>query len=264
MRASGDHGVLLPPDLLACLQPQTATGGHLDLPLKWHPEHIRAEAIDQSGLCAAVPEGDAKEACREDRYGEAVMWAEPEIAAECRAQEASNDISSVAQCAKRKFLNAWTRNGMLSVSAPASAMPPACGAQAPPERRAGEIRDRVAAAIRSAASSQAARSRTSPAERERPRADQTPAATSAPAAPLKDEDEAWCDYMAREVVRGELTPSPATAIPAGCRATIAAALAYKALHPEVPFAMDPDETDREIARMLQPRKASAIGQSGRK
>ena len=81
-----------------------------------------------------------------------------------------------------------------------------------------------------------------------------------PTPPAIDDDEAYCNYMAREVVRGELTPSPSTAIPPACRATIAAALKAKQQTEGVrPFSMNADETDREIAKLLAPPTPAQIG-----
>jgi hypothetical protein len=249
MRLAADHGMPLPPDLLACLQPQGASGKGVDIPLRWHPYHIKKEAIDGSHLCDGVADGDAKDACREEKYGQAVMWAEPEIAGQCRTAEAPNNknVAAVAECAKRKFLNAWAHDGMLAAPTPSNGvLPAACGAKATPQQRAGYLRDLLRALL----------ARANDDTQEPPPVDTQPAVVAnpppspPPAPPLTDENEAYCNYMAREVVRGELTPSPATAVPAECRATIAAALAYEAQHPKEPFSMKPDETDREIKRML--------------
>jgi hypothetical protein len=79
MRLMADNRVRMTPEDMACLQSVSRTGPkQIDLPLRWHPYHIKKEAIDRSGLCNGTPEGDAKDACREENYGRAVMWAEPE------------------------------------------------------------------------------------------------------------------------------------------------------------------------------------------
>jgi len=72
--------------------------------------------------------------------------------------------------------------------------------------------------------------------------------------PMNDDDEAYCNYMASAIVRGELTRGPATAIPQGCKATIAAAEALRARQIAAgappPFTMDPAQTDEAIRRLL--------------
>jgi hypothetical protein len=72
--------------------------------------------------------------------------------------------------------------------------------------------------------------------------------------PMNDNDEAYCNYMASAIVRGELTPGGATAIPEGCKATIAAAKELRARQIAAgappPFTMDPAQTDEAIRRLL--------------
>jgi hypothetical protein len=264
MRLAADHGMPLPPDLLACLQPQSASGKGVDIPLRWHPYHIKKEAIDGSHLCDGVSDGDAKDACREEKYGQAVMWAEPEIAGQCRtaAYPDNKNIEAIAECAKRKFLNAWARNGILAAPTPSNwVMPPGCDSKTTPQQRAGYLRDLLRALL--ARANDDNRTTPPPVDTQPPVAANPP---PPPAPPLTDENEAYCNYMAREVMRGELTPSPATAIPAECRATLAAALAYEAQHPKEPFSMNPDETDREIKRLLGAANppSSTIGATARK
>src|SRR5262249_55555135 len=118
-RKLADHRVRMKPQDLACLQPTSGTNRRLqDIPLRWKPEHIKIEAIDQSHLCDGVAEGAAKDACREEKYGEAVMWAEPELAGQCRTAEMPNnrDIDVIAQCTKQKFLSAWSNNQGIAVA----------------------------------------------------------------------------------------------------------------------------------------------------
>jgi len=69
-------------------------------------------------------------------------------------------------------------------------------------------------------------------------------------APPADYDEAYCSYMASQVVRGELTPGGGTPIPAGCNAAIAAAQAQRNNEPP-PFSMSPVDTRREMDRLEQ-------------
>jgi len=229
-RRLADNRVRMKPQELACLQPVSGTSQRLqDIPLRWKPEHIKKEAIDRSHLCDGVPEGDAKEACREEKYGQAVMWAEPELAGQCRTAEMPNnrDVDAIPECAKRKFLSAWLNNhGIASAPTPSNwIMPSTCNAKASPAIRKQTLRDILAASLAAADSDQNN-------DGENGKNKTTPESTvadspSPPPSPLTDENEAYCNYMARLVVRGELTPSPATAIPPECRATIAAALELK-------------------------------------
>jgi hypothetical protein len=255
-RLLADHGVPVTPQDIVCLQPISGSPPLIDVPLRWHPQHIKKEAIEQSHLCDDVPVGDAKEACRESKYGQAVMWAEPELAGQCRTANAPDfNIDAVAECAKRKFLNAWATNeGIVSAPVPDNwVMPAGCGATASPATRKNTLRDRLLASL-------AGPDNKNNSQAQRPAAGAPVAASSdppppPPTPPAIDDDEAYCNYMAREVVRGELIPSTGTAIPPGCRATIAAALALRAKQQTEdvrPFSMNADETDREIAKLLGP------------
>jgi hypothetical protein len=250
-RRLADHRVRMKPQDLACLQPIRGTDRRLDIPLRWRPDSIKKEAIDQSHLCDDVPEGDAKDACREDKFGQAVMWAEPELAGQCRTAEMPNnrDIEAIAECAKRKFLNAWDkRKGIASAPTPANwILPATCNATASPAVRKQAVRALLAAAF--AAADNDLGNGNDGGTVERPVIADNP---SPPPPPEIDENEAYCNYMARAIVRGELTPGPATAIPSECKAEIAAALALKAKQQaegHTPFTMDPDETATEIRRL---------------
>jgi hypothetical protein len=259
-----DLRVRMKPEDLACLQPLSGTSRRLqDIPLRWKPQHIKKEAINQSHLCDGVPEGDAKEACREEKYGQAVMWAEPELAGQCRTAEMPNnhDVEAVAECAKRKFLSAWTNsNGIASAPTPDNwIMPATCNAKASPAIRKQTLRDILEASLARAGGGQNNGSGT-----DNDQSTTGPIVADNPPSPpaATDENEAYCDYMARSVVRGELTPGPATAIPPECRAAIAAALALRAQQQAdgaSPFSMSAEETDREIARLLRPLPRTQAG-----
>ena len=257
VRRLADHRVPVTMKDIACLQPTSGTDQKLlDLPLRWRPEHIKKEAIDRSHLCDGFAEGEAKDICREQKYGEAVMWAEPELAGQCRTAEMpGQNLDAVAECAKRKFLNGWARNnGIVAAPTPGNwVMPAACRASAPPTARKQTLRDLLRAKLEAMGDS--------PDGDERDQSQSlTPAsATMAeksfpPQPPAIDDNEAYCSYMAREVVRGELTPSDATAIPPECKATMAAAEALKAKQKAAgitPFTMNSDETDEEIQHLLK-------------
>jgi uncharacterized membrane protein len=251
-RRLADHRAPLKAEERACLQPVSEAGPRLlDYPLRWHPYHIKKEAIDQSHLCDGVQDGEAKDICREAKYGEAVMWAEPELAGQCRG---AGDLSEVAECAKRKFLNAWAKNdGVVLAPAPDRwTIPASCNSAGTPAQRKNTLRDRLRAQL-------AAGQETVEASRQEIKS----AAITTSAAddsnppsppPVTDANEAYCGFMTRAVIRGELTPGGSTPIPPECKATISAAEALKAKQQrEGPplFTMSDVETDSEVARMVK-------------
>jgi hypothetical protein len=257
MRRLADHRVAMTMKDIACLQPTSGTDQKLlDLPLRWRPEHIKKEAIDRSHLCDGYAEGEAKDICREQKYGEAVMWAEPELAGQCRTAEMPGQpLDAVAECARRKFLNGWARNnGIVAAPTPGNwVMPATCGASAPLTARKQTLRDLLRAKLEAVDDSPGG----DEGHQSQPLtpAPATMAETSSPPQPPAiDDNEAYCSYMAREVVRGELTPTDATGIPPGCKATMAAAEALKAKQKTegvTPFSMNADETDEQIQRLLR-------------
>jgi hypothetical protein len=106
-RRLADSGAPYSPKELMCLQPDTGQDPKLiDLPLRWHMEDIPEAAI-RAGLCPDQPKGDALDACVEQNYGKAVMWAEPDLGGMCRGANAPD--YDEAECARRKFVTAWTR-----------------------------------------------------------------------------------------------------------------------------------------------------------
>lgn len=226
--------------------------GYLAARLRWVPHeavhHIKKEAIEQSHLCDDEPTGERQDACRERNFGKAVVWAEPELAGQCRASAPGYSEDAVAECAKKRFLDAWANGeGMISVraSSNASASPECAPAASLAERKLGLrelLRKRLAERDSLGNDSRYRVVDASSAAKAEP--------TKPPSPPLQDDDEAYCNYMAREVVRGELVPSLETAIPSGCHATIAAALELKAQHGTEPFTMSADETDRVIAKLM--------------
>ena len=243
---------------LVCLQPVSGSSRPvLDVPLRWRLGDIKKNAIDGAGLCKEVPEGDAKEACREAKYGEAVMWAEPELAGQCRGEGGPDqDNEKVAECARRKFLNAWAKPGdahgiVVSPTPDNWILPADCNATASPEKRRESLRDRLRRMLAEAASQ--------PPVSDDPVATTppTPAADTAqaPEPPPTDDDEAYCSAMADDLVRGTLTSGGGTAIPPGCKATIARIEAKQRRDGKRPFRMDGSETDKEIKRFTAPAPA---------
>jgi hypothetical protein len=252
------HHVPVKKEDIACLSPTSGVDKRgVPIRLGWKPEHIKKEAIDQSGLCDFVKEGDAKEACRDDKYGQAVMWAEPEIAGQCRtATMPGQALDAVAECAKRKFDAAWAikgaNRGILQAPMPSNWVAPAgCARDASASLRKETLRDILRRRLNDAAQ----RRDDTITETETPPPDTTVSdgATPPPPPPDKDDDEAYCDFMARATVRGELTVGSNTTIPPGCKATIAAAESLKAKRASEgagTFTMDSDETDREIKHLM--------------
>ena len=243
---------------IACLSPTSGVDKRgVPVTLRWKPEHIKKEAIDRSGLCDFEQEGSAKEACREAKYGQAVMWAEPEIAGQCRtATMPGQALDAVAECSKRKFDAAWANKGanrgILQAPMPSNWVAPAgCARDASASLRKDTLREILRRRLHDAAQKM---DDTDPGgETPTPGATVSDDAPPPPPPPDKDDDEAYCDFMARATVRGELTIGSHTTIPSGCKSTIAAAEALKAKRASEgagTFTMDSDETDREIKRLM--------------
>jgi hypothetical protein len=257
-RTLADHSVPMKPQDYACLEPVSdASPKLIDVPLRWRPQDIKKEAIDRSHLCDDAAAGDAKDACREEKYGQAVMWAEPELAGQCSPVGGpAQDIDAVANYAKTKFLNAWTNGDGIAKAPPPDtwSMPADCSASAPPATRKQSLRDRLRAALDSAMSTDQASSGDS-GEVRQPAPDAT-TAENAPAPPPPspaDDNEADCNYIVREAARGELTVGGGNPIPPECKGAIAAAEALRKQQQAIgvpPFSMSDIETDQEIKRLL--------------
>jgi hypothetical protein len=124
----------------------------VDVPLRWTYAQIKKEGIDRSGLCKDAGTGDALELCRDNMFGQAVMWAEPEIAALCRAGNPKQDVEVVGDCARRKFMNA-AASGIVSAPLPANAsISETCNPRAPSKQRIEALRNRLRAALAAARS----------------------------------------------------------------------------------------------------------------
>ena len=140
----------------------------------------------------------------------------------------------------------------MSFTAPKSWRAPGdCRLKHPVARRKQDLRDRLKAllAAHQIASNDATVDFPAPVSKDPVRQVEV----TAPMPPAdRDDDEAYCNYMAREVVRGQLTASDATALPPQCRATIVAAEALKSKQPaKKPFTMNSEDTDREIAKLMR-------------
>jgi hypothetical protein len=261
-RTLADHHVPMKPKDYACLQPDNRTSGNgrklIDIPLRWRPQNIKKEAIDRSHLCDGVSEGDAKEACREEKYGQAVMWAEPELAGLCRADGGpDHDVEKVAECAKRKFLNAWANNeGIVREALLAGSNTSAvCDTSVPLATRKQTLRDLLRQRLTAALAAEQSGNDSGQPEQQTPVATTAENAPTPPPAqvPSTDDNEAYCSYLAREVVRGELTPGAGTPIPPGCKTAVAAAEALRKQQQAngvPPFSMSDVDTDKEIGQLM--------------
>ena len=155
-RRLADSGVPYSPKELMCLQPDTGADPKLiDLPLRWHMEDIPEAAI-RAGLCPDQPKGDALDACVEQNYGKAVIWAEPDLGGMCRGANAPG--YDEAECARRKFVTAWTRQITDPMTGIVQAPPPSTwesyGEYCYPKGRAGpkrRLRDIVRDSLRAKA-----------------------------------------------------------------------------------------------------------------
>ena len=243
-------------DVDNCGRPRPRLSGRLlDIPLRWDLSNIVPEAIERSGVCDGVADADLA-ACQQEKYGEAVMWAEPDIDAQCRAQEAPDvwNTPKVAACAKNTFINTWmTRGGHFrpmrfdTALADAPCDPP----QADTAPRDTGLRRTLAENLRDEVPPEDDKATENKADQPRSKPD-APAQQSGP---VPEENAAWCNFMADKVRRGELTPGVATAIPAECTAKIAAAKDATPSEPPPPsehrFSMTGSENDAEIRRMLE-------------
>jgi hypothetical protein len=204
-RRLAEHHVALKTKDLACLQPVHSSGPRMvDVPLRWTYAQIKKEGIDRSGLCKDAGTGDALKLCRDNMFGQAVMWAEPEIAALCRAGNPKQDVEVVGDCARRKFMNA-AASGIVSAPLPANAsISETCNPRAPSKQRIEALRNRLRAALAAARSRGANQAEAAGDGPQKPFLDSNVQSEVPPPSPsvATDEDEAYCSYMARQDVRG--------------------------------------------------------------
>lgn len=200
--------------------------GRPALSVEWTVADVEQEVLDR-GLCADA--GDDKSRCLAQNFGIVVLDVEPEIKARCKAQEQDpqeQNITALAVCADRMLRNAWSQS-----SASPTAASRAKAEQCPPPPVSSARRDNTDDLRRRLRAALAARGERD----EAPEADTTvPADTQAPepaqvagAPPARDPDtdEAFCAYIARKSVRGELTPGGGTPIPEYCKKALDAAKA---------------------------------------
>lgn len=190
-----------------------ASQGRSNTSVAWKVADVEQEVIDR-GLCAEA--GDKKIQCVAENFGLVVLEVEPEIRARCRAQEQDPElnIGAVAACADRMLRNAWSQTTPARASTRASAeqCPPPSASPSRPDSGA-DLRRRLKAALAALPDtvdvSEPETSVGTPAPE--------PAKTDAPPPPDADMDEAFCSYIARRSVRGELTPGDGTPLPEYCK-----------------------------------------------
>jgi hypothetical protein len=210
----------IPFDVDAFLCQSAALPANSGLPavsVEWKVADIEQEVLDR-GLCKDA--GDDKSQCVAQKFGLVVLDVEPEIRARCKAQEQDpqeQNIDALAACADRMLRNAWSQSPPPAAPSRASAeqcQPPA--ASVPRRDSADDLRRRLRAALAAAGEGD-----------EAPEADTTipsaeaaapeSAQAAAPPAADPDTDEAFCAYIARKSVRGELTPGDGVPIPEYCK-----------------------------------------------
>lgn len=229
--------------------------------LRWRVPDI-PDAVRRSGVCDRA---DDFEACASAREGDAIMWAEPEIGARCRAQ--SRTAAEANTCGRNMFLNAWQKGGGALPPLANSGAKSSCLEQGqirpqPPGQNNASLRDllKKKLAEREAQSSAA--------EKDEPSKPPAAAPAQTPAAPPKSEpakDPELCEYFAQRVQRGELTMKGGI-IPEDCkelRKTLQdAKRPGEAAHD---FSMAGSETDAAIRKtiegLLPPPSSSETGKA---
>jgi hypothetical protein len=212
-------------EFLGCAAPVRQAGPALKpYQLRWRVPDIIPE-IEKRGLCAGAKDDEAREACHKEQFGRVVMSVEPEIKALCKLQEndpQENDIDALAECAERKFKNAWAlRDGALPPAAQSGAQRAStCPSPLPPDKH-DDLRKRLREALAKAGAPEDV-DEPSP-EATAPSAPPAQAENDAPVAPQPDIDDPFCAYIARKAVRGELTPGGGAQIPAYCKTAMDAA-----------------------------------------
>lgn len=180
--------------------------------VEWKVADIEQEVLDR-GLCADA--GDDKSKCVAQNFGLVVLDVEPEIRARCKVQEQDpqeQNMGALAVCADRMLRNAWSQATPPAAAGRASAEQ--CPPPAAPSSRADsadDLRRRLRAAL--AASGDRDDAPEAPTESPAP----APAQAAKTPAADPDTDEAFCAYIARKSVRGELTPGDSTPIPQYCK-----------------------------------------------
>lgn len=192
-----------------------STGGGAPF-VQWTVTDVEQEVRDR-GLC---PEAEAdRSACIAKNFGVVVLDVEPEIKARCKAQEQDpqeQKLDALATCADRMLRNAWSQSKPPSnqVRASAEQCPPPPASASRPDS-ADDLRRRLRAALAAAGEGDEAPESEAAPPPKPASSEPEQAATQSPSDP--DVDEAFCAYIARKSVRGELTPGDGTPIPDYCK-----------------------------------------------
>lgn len=211
--------------------PVRAVDGVEPMALRWTRVAVE-ERARAAPACAGLG-GDPLSDCQRQQYGLVVMEVEPAIRTLCKAQENDpneTNLEALGQCATRRFNNAWEARGQAERRHAAIQQGQTCASTGPtpptvaqPAVRGPSLRDQIRRAL-------AAMPDYLPAEEtvSNDGASSTPGvaelAMTQPDPPTAQEaDEAYCAFIARRAVRGQLTENAAVQIPAHCRSAVDAA-----------------------------------------
>jgi hypothetical protein len=233
--------------LLDCGKPDTAPPDQIKtVPLRWDEAGIQSE-IQKRHLCDQVKNDDELKACKDYQFGQVVMSVEPEIKALCKAQEndpQEKDLDALGECAEAKFRNALATDGKIriSVNGPAVAGTKACPAI--DAKNVESLRDRLRRAL--AAAHVYDSDDDTPDDTPSPQTQQPAQADQAPAAPpeANDDDDPYCDFIARKAVRGELKSGGGAQIPDYCRKAMDQAKSCEEQKCSMADIIDREEHDR--------------------
>lgn len=215
--------------------------------LRWRVPDI-PDAVRQSGVCDGA--GDF-EACASARQGDAIMWAEPEIGARCRAQ--SKTAAEANTCGRNMFLNAWQKRGGALVPLANSGGKSSCLEQGqvrpqPPGANQNSLRDLLKKKL-------AEKEAETPAQKDEPA--EKPAATAPTPPPeaqperVAAKDPEFCEYFAQRAKRGELTMGGGM-VPAECTELLKNLQTMKKPEGVAPdFSMAGSETDAAIRKTIE-------------
>ncbi|KAB2910374.1 MAG: hypothetical protein F9K29_25065 [Hyphomicrobiaceae bacterium] len=195
--------------------------------LRWRVPDIPFE-IAKRGLCPQEKGSAEYDACVAYQFGQVVMDVEPDIKAICKLQEndfQEKDLAALGECAERKFHHAWSqRQGRFYRLDSGIVVEPGKRCTPPGKEAQDSIRDELIKIIDAMPDTLDAPPQPAPKTDPQHSPDSpAPQVKLATSAATSDEDEAFCAFIARRVVRGELTPGGGTPIPAQCRTAVDAA-----------------------------------------
>lgn len=208
-----------------------AVDGVEPMALRWTRVAVE-ERARAAPACAGLG-GDPLSDCQRQQYGLVVMEVEPAIKALCKAQEQDpneTNLEALGQCATRRFNNAWDARAQAERRHEATPQARACAPAGPtpptvarPAVRGPSLRDQLRRALANMPDYLPAE-RNGTGDEASPTPSVPELAMRQPDPPTAQEaDEAFCAFIARRVVRGQLTENSAVQIPAHCRSAVDAA-----------------------------------------